>query len=38
MKKVIIRTLVLFITVSVVVILGNVITIGEKFTEVFGLK
>ena len=36
MKKVLILTLVLFITVSVVVILGNVITIGEKFTTVFG--
>lgn len=36
MKKVLILSLVLFITVSVVVILGNVITIGEKFTTVFG--
>ena len=36
MKKVLILTLALFITISVVVILGNVITIGEKFTTVFG--
>ena len=35
MKKAIILTLILFITVSVVVILGNVITIGEKLTTVF---
>ena len=35
MKKAFILTLVLFITVSVVVILGNVITIGEKITTVF---
>ncbi|MBR1402303.1 MAG: DUF697 domain-containing protein [Prevotella sp.] len=36
MKKVLILTLALFITISVVVILGNVIIIGEKFTSVFG--
>ena len=36
MKKALILTLVLFVTISVVVILGNVITIGEKFTTVFG--
>ena len=36
MKKVLILTLILFVTISVVVILGNVITIGEKFTTVFG--
>ena len=36
MKKVLLLTLVLFITVFVVVILGNVITIGEKFTAVLG--
>ena len=36
MKKVLILTLVLFITVFVVVIIGNVIIIGEKFTTVFG--
>lgn len=36
MKKIIILTLILFITISVVVIMGNVITIGEKFTTVFG--
>lgn len=36
MKKVLILTLVLFITISIVVVLGNVITIGEKFTTVFG--
>ena len=36
MKKVIILTLVLFVTVFVMVILGNVITIGEKFTTAFG--
>ena len=36
MKKALILTLALFITVSVVVILGNLITIGEKFTTVLG--
>ena len=36
MKRVIILTIVLFVTISLVVILGNVITIGEKFTTVFG--
>lgn len=36
MKKVIILILVLFVTVFVMVILGNVITIGEKFTTTFG--
>jgi hypothetical protein len=36
MKKVLILTLILFVTISIVVILGNVITIGEKFTTVFG--
>ncbi len=36
MKRVIILTIVLFVTISVVVIIGNVITIGEKFTTVFG--
>ena len=37
MKKILILTLTLFITIFVVVILGNVITIGEKFTTVFGV-
>ena len=37
MKKVLILSLTLFITIFVVVILGNVITIGEKFTTVFGV-
>ena len=37
MKKVLILTLTLFVTIFVVVILGNVITIGEKFTTVFGV-
>ena len=37
MKKVLILTLMLFVTIFVVVILGNVITIGEKFTTVFGV-
>ena len=37
MKKVLILTITLFITIFVVVILGNVITIGEKFTTVFGV-
>ena len=36
MKKVILLFVTLFVTVSVVVILGNVITIGEKFTTIFG--
>ena len=36
MRKVLILTLALFVTVAVVVILGNIITIGEKFTTVFG--
>lgn len=36
MKKVLILTIILFVTVFAVVILGNVITIGEKFTKVFG--
>ncbi len=36
MKKVILLFATLFVTVSVVVILGNVITIGEKFTTIFG--
>ena len=38
MKKILILTLTLFITIFVVVILGNVITIGEKFTTVFGVS
>lgn len=37
MKKVLILTITLFVTIFVVVILGNVITIGEKFTTVFGV-
>ena len=37
MRKVLILTLILFVTITVVVILGNVITIGEKFTTVFGV-
>ena len=37
MKKVLILTTALFVTIFVVVILGNVITIGEKFTTVFGV-
>ena len=36
MKKTLIACAALFLTITVVVILGNVITIGEKMTKVFG--
>lgn len=36
MKKTLIACAALFLTVTVLVILGNVITIGEKMTKVFG--
>lgn len=36
MKKTLILIVALFVCVFVVVLLGNIITIGEKFTTVFG--
>ncbi len=37
MKKVLILTIVLFVLITVIVIMGNVITIGEKMTSVIGV-
>jgi len=37
MKKILILTMVLFVLITVIVILGNIITIGEKMTAVIGV-
>ncbi|MCR4766254.1 MAG: hypothetical protein K5856_08805 [Bacteroidaceae bacterium] len=37
MKKALILVVTLFVLITVIVILGNIITIGEKLTEVFGV-